>query len=252
MIALGPMEQVAFRALMRGPLGDAYADTIVRFLINGLEVRIVLRWLKAEQATFSAVIHRWEQRPDEVMQRRYFTELRSIPAALGATSIGRLLFSLGATNVLEDGVEARCVITRAGLEQIDAAIPEEMKIFAALLNSFVFRGDWHERTYLVVIRLPAVVDTLVAANVARRLETHLAVTARERLPCATFRAHVRLSDGYHIPGQMLLCRGTQRLGLLERIDSASLRQMSYGAAAMRRVVVGGRVLEADPETFRVR
>jgi hypothetical protein len=89
------MEQDAFRALMRGPLGDAYADAIARILINGLEDRIVLRWLKAEQAAFIAVIHRWEDRPEEVMQRAYFTELKTVPVALRAKSRGRLLFSPG-------------------------------------------------------------------------------------------------------------------------------------------------------------
>ncbi|MEQ1649411.1 MAG: hypothetical protein ABL898_12560 [Hyphomicrobiaceae bacterium] len=69
--ALPPMEQDTFRTLMRGPLGDAYAEAVARILINGLEDLIVLPWLKTEQAAFIAVIHRWEDRPDEVMPRAY-------------------------------------------------------------------------------------------------------------------------------------------------------------------------------------
>jgi hypothetical protein len=251
MIALLPMEQDAFRALMRGPLGDAFADAIARILINGLEDRIVLRWLKAEQAAFIAVIHRWEDRPDEVMQRAYFTELKTVPAALRAKSRGRLLFSPGAMNFLEDGVEAGFVFTSTGLEPADAATPEEMKTFDALLNSYVFKGDWHEHPYHDAIRLPAVVDKLVAANVARRLEEHRVETARDRLPRATFAEPVRLFEGYHSTGRMLLSRGTQRLSLLDRIDPVSVRQTSYGAADTQRIVVRGRVLDADPQAFKV-
>jgi hypothetical protein len=252
MIALLPMEQNAFRDLMRGPLGDVYADAIARILINGLEDRIVLRWLKAEQAAFIAVIHRWEDRPEEVMQRAYFTELKTVPTALRAKSRGRLLFSPGAMNFLEDGVEAGFVITSAGLERADEAAPEEMQTFNVLLNSYVFKGDWHEMPYHDAIKLPTVLEKLVSASVARRLEAHRVETARDRLPRATFAEPVRLFEGHHSTGRMLLSRGTQRFALLERIDPASLRQTSYGAEDTQRVVVRGRVLDADPQAFKVR
>jgi hypothetical protein len=252
MIALLPMEQDAFRALMRGPLGDAYAKTVARILINGLEDRIVLRWLKAEQAAFIAVIHRWEDRPEEVMQRAYFTELETVPAALRAKSRGRLLFSPGAMNFLADGVEAGFVITPAGLEPANDATPEEMQTFDALLNSYLFKGNWHGLPYHDAINLPSVLDKLIAANVARRLEAHRVETARDRLPRATFAEPVRLFEGYHCTGSMLLSRGINRVSLLDRVDPASLHQTSYGAADTQRVVVRGRVLDADPQAFKVR
>jgi hypothetical protein len=92
----------------------------------------------------------------------------------------------------------------------------------------------------------------VAAKVARRLEEHRVETARDRLPRATFTEPVRLFEGYHSTARMLLSRSTQRLTLLERIDPASLRQTSFGAADAQRVVVRGRVLDADPQAFKVR
>ena len=252
LVADVPMDESAFRGFVAGEAGKAFAEAAARIVIDGSDDFLMLRYAKREAALFLAFVFRWADLDTDIVKRPYFKALLGVGASMAPGARGSIMISPGAMNFLIDGIDAVFAATPEGVQRQEAAAPGDVARIDDLLNRYLFRGrgDMGAGAYREAIRDRNVLDTRLRKRVERLLEAHRRTVARERLPEATPVLPVRLFDHFHYNGHFVVYTGLDALRPLPAIDPATLRQRPYGASDARHVIVEGRVLETDPDSFK--
>jgi len=251
LIASISMKVDAYRRFIASEPTNAFAEAAAGIIVNGEDDFLTIRYLKTEGALFAAYIFRWGDRSDEIMERPYFKALLGACMFMEGDEHGRVIISPGALNFLSDGIEAAFVLTPGASTRADAVTDAEMAHFDTLLNRHIFEGFCHRLVNLEVIKNPQIFPTELCERVEALLEKRYTKLHADRIPAATPLSPVRLFNGYHYNGHFLIYTEPGQIRPLVGLDPLSLRQRDWGASDSRHVVIGGRVITTDPETFKV-
>jgi hypothetical protein len=183
------------------------------------------------------------------MQRPYFQALLGASAFMEEGERGRVLISPGAYNFLAWGIEAAFILEPGGSKRDDKLSEAEMKRFNELLNKMLFDPEMAGLSYSEVIRRPKFFDTKLRKKVDAQLEKHRQRVAIERLPQATALHPVRLCANYHYNGHFMIYTAPGVIRPLPKLEPASFRQRDWGGSDAGHVVIEGRVIATEPESF---
>ncbi len=221
-------------------------------MINNSEDWLIFRHLKAEQAFYLALVFRWEDRAEDIIQRPCFQALIGATATHPSGTQGRVLISAGAMNFMEDEIDAAFTLTASGAERSDPVDIEEKEAFDTLLNKYFFATKPSERPYQEAMLQPSTLDPVITKRALALMEEHRRRVAIERVPHATPLQPVRLFERYHYNGHFVVFREAGHgMRPLPGFDAATTVQQPWGASDARHVAVRGNVIETDPAKFRV-
>ncbi|MCF1503474.1 DKNYY domain-containing protein [Afifella sp. H1R] len=246
-----PLEKDAFDRFLK-TIAPVFAEPAASIIVDRSEDWLILRYLKSEAAAFLAFIYNWGDTGEEIMARPYFDAFLKIADFMPEGASGRLLISAGAMNFLTDPIDAAFTLTKKGgaRRDDDGLDEDEKKRFDALLNKYMFGSKPYEQPYQEAIGRSTVLGARIRRRVRTLIETRRREIARERLPQATLLRPVRLFEGFHYNGHFTTHYDTGRLWPLPGFDAFTAEQTSWGAKDARHAVVGRRLIETDPASFR--
>jgi hypothetical protein len=244
------IKEPAVRKFLRGRAGAAFAQAAASIVTDGLDDILILRHDKALSALHLIYVFRWADLPEDIMQRPYFQALLGASAFMEEGERGRVLISPGAYNFLAWGIEAAFILEPGGSTRDDKLSEAEMKRFDELLNKMFFDPEMAGLSYSEVIRRPKFFDTKLRKKVDAQLEKHRQRVAIERLPQATALHPVRLCANYHYNGHFMIYTAPGVIRPLPKLEPARFRQRDWGGSDAQHVVVEGRVIVTDPDSFK--